>query len=70
MIYSDEINQIKSFPIVGLNMFSLPTMALQFPNKIVIWYLRNLTNTHYNSEWKLTFILSVSFFARTKLSEQ
>jgi len=28
-----------SFPIVGLKIFSLPTLALKSPNRIFIWYL-------------------------------
>jgi hypothetical protein len=34
-----------SFPIVGLKMSSLPTLALKTPNRIFIWYLGNLSNT-------------------------
>jgi hypothetical protein len=30
-----------SFPIVGLKMSSLPTLALKSPNRIFIWYLGN-----------------------------
>jgi hypothetical protein len=30
-----------SFPIVDLQMSFLPTLALKFPNRIFIWYLRN-----------------------------
>jgi hypothetical protein len=33
-----------SFPIVGLKMSSLPTLALKSPNKIFMWYLGNLLN--------------------------
>jgi hypothetical protein len=31
-----------SFPVVGLKMFSPPTLALKSPNKIVVWSLGNL----------------------------
>jgi hypothetical protein len=38
-----------SFPIVGLKMSSLPTLAFKSHNKIVIWYLGNLSNIRSNS---------------------
>jgi hypothetical protein len=34
-----------SFPIVGLEMSSLPTLALNYSNRIFMWYLGNLSNT-------------------------
>jgi hypothetical protein len=34
-----------SFPIIGLKMSFLPTLALKSPSKIFIWYLGNLSNT-------------------------
>jgi hypothetical protein len=34
-----------SFPIAGLKIFSLPTLALKSPNRIFVWYLGNLSNT-------------------------
>jgi hypothetical protein len=33
-----------SFPIVGLKMSSLPTLALKPPNRIFIWYFGSLSN--------------------------
>jgi hypothetical protein len=51
-----------SFPIVGLNMFALPTLALKYPNKIIIWYLGNLSNIHSNSSYKLLHIIHVILY--------
>jgi hypothetical protein len=36
------------FPIVGLKMSFLPTLALKSPNKILVCYLWKLSNTHSN----------------------
>jgi hypothetical protein len=33
-----------SFPIIGLDMSSQLTLAIKSPNKIFVWYLRNLLN--------------------------
>jgi hypothetical protein len=38
-----------SFPIVGLKISPLPTLTLKFPNKMFIWYLENLWNSHSSS---------------------
>jgi hypothetical protein len=38
-----------SFPIVGLKMSSLPTLAFKSPNKIFVWYLGNLSNIRSKS---------------------
>jgi hypothetical protein len=43
------ISRKLSFQIVGLKMSSLPTLALKSHNRIFIWYLGNLSNTHYNA---------------------
>jgi hypothetical protein len=46
-----------SFPIVGLKMSSLPTLAVKSPpNNIFICYLGNLSNSHSTSLQKLSFI--------------
>jgi hypothetical protein len=37
------------FPIVGLKMSSLPTLALKSLDRFFMWYLGNLSNTRSNS---------------------
>jgi hypothetical protein len=44
-----------SFPVVGLKMSYLPTLAVKSPDKIFTWYLGNLSNMHSNSSYKLSF---------------
>jgi hypothetical protein len=34
-----------SIPIVGLKVSSLPTLTLKSPNRILLWYLGNLSKT-------------------------
>jgi hypothetical protein len=53
-----------SFPIVGLQMSSTPTLALKSPNKIFIWYFGNLSNTCSSSQ-KLSFMSSILSSAGT-----
>jgi hypothetical protein len=48
-----------SFQIVGLKMSSLRTLALKSPNRILVCYLGNLSNTRSNSSYKLSFTSSV-----------
>jgi hypothetical protein len=38
-----------SFPIVGLKMSSLPTLAMKSLNRFYVWYLTNLSNTSSSS---------------------
>jgi hypothetical protein len=47
-----------SFPIIGLKMSYLLTLAFTSPNKIFMWYLGNLSNIRSNSSWKLSFTSS------------
>jgi hypothetical protein len=48
-----------SFPIVGLKMSYLPTLALKFPNNIFIWYLGNLLNIRSSFSQNLSFTSSI-----------
>ena len=43
-----------SFPIVGLKIFSLPNLALKYPNRIFTWYLGKWSKTCSNSPEKLS----------------
>jgi hypothetical protein len=57
-----------SFPIVGLKMSFLHTLALKSPNKIFVWYLRNLSTTlHFSVDVVLHII---SFILRWGMNIQ
>jgi hypothetical protein len=38
-----------SFPVVGLKIYSVPTLALKSRNKIFVYYLGNILNTRSGS---------------------
>ena len=48
-----------SFPIVGLKIPPLLTLALKSPNRIFIWYWGKWSKTYSNSSNKLSFETSV-----------
>jgi hypothetical protein len=45
-----------SFPIGGLKMFSLPTLEMKPPTKIVIWYIGNLLKKEPGRQLVLQFL--------------
>jgi hypothetical protein len=51
-----------SFPVVGLEVSSLAYFGIESPNKICLWYLLHLSNTHSNSSWDLSSTSSVLSF--------
>jgi hypothetical protein len=57
------------FPIVGLKIYSLHTFTLKFPNRIFMWYFRNLSNMCSTSVLCIiTFILGWCMYIRTVIS--
>jgi hypothetical protein len=59
-----------SFPIAGLKMLSLPTLAMKSPNKMFTWYLGNLSNICSNSSQKQSFTSSILSSVGHAISEQ
>jgi hypothetical protein len=50
------------FPVVSSKLSSLPTLALKSPNKIFVWYLGILSNTHSNSLTRCGFLYFSHFW--------
>jgi hypothetical protein len=47
--------------VVGLKMSSLTTMTLESANKMLLWFVWNLSNTHSSQKLSLTLSVVSSF---------
>jgi hypothetical protein len=59
--YHYQVRVNSCSPVVGLKIPSLSTSALKSPNKILMWYFENWSNTHSNPVWKIYFASSTFY---------